>query len=96
MHEPLCRHDHRLKTVGRWRLHQPEPGHFTWLSPLGRKYRTQPPPILDELHEPRRDITDHPPWDNPDDGSPILQRSPPRPDRPPPPAPSDPDEPPPF
>jgi hypothetical protein len=26
---PLCRHDHQLKTVGGWRLHQPTPGHFT-------------------------------------------------------------------
>jgi hypothetical protein len=28
---PLCRHDHRLKGVGRWRLRQPEPGHFHWM-----------------------------------------------------------------
>ncbi len=28
---PLCRHDHQLKTVGRWRLHQPLPGNFTWM-----------------------------------------------------------------
>lgn len=71
---PLCRHDHQLKTVGRWRLRQSEPGHFTWLSPLGRKYRTQPPPILDGLPEPRPrpDTTDHPPWDNPDDDSPSC------------------------
>ncbi|MGH3609912.1 MAG: HNH endonuclease signature motif containing protein [Pseudonocardiaceae bacterium] len=29
---PLCRHDHELKTAGWWRLHQPQPGHFTWIS----------------------------------------------------------------
>lgn len=40
----LCRRDHRLKHIGRWRLHQPAPGHSTWLSPLGRTYRTQPRP----------------------------------------------------
>ncbi|MGB9278787.1 MAG: hypothetical protein WCB57_01670 [Pseudonocardiaceae bacterium] len=28
---PLCRHDHKLKHAGRWRLHQPAPGHFTWM-----------------------------------------------------------------
>jgi len=32
---PLCRHDHQLEIVGRWRLSQPEPGHFTWLRPPG-------------------------------------------------------------
>ncbi|HXT44138.1 MAG TPA: hypothetical protein VN748_08505 [Pseudonocardiaceae bacterium] len=95
---PLCRHDHQLKTVGRWRLRQPQPGHFTWESPLGRQYRTQPPAILDELPEPRprSDTTDHPPWDNPDDDSPILQRPSPEPDPPPPPVPPDSDQPPPF
>ncbi|MGH3575021.1 MAG: HNH endonuclease signature motif containing protein, partial [Pseudonocardiaceae bacterium] len=93
---PLCRHDHRLKHVGRWRLHQPTPGHFTWTSPLGRTYHTQPPPITHDLPEPR------PRPDNPDprplarshDDSPILDRPPPPPD--PPPAPPDPDQPPPF
>jgi hypothetical protein len=25
-----CRHDHRLKHEGGWRLHQPEPGLFRW------------------------------------------------------------------
>jgi hypothetical protein len=25
-----CRHDHRLKHEGGWRLHQPQPGHFHW------------------------------------------------------------------
>ncbi len=27
---PLCRHDHRLKHEGGWRLRQPEPGNFLW------------------------------------------------------------------
>ena len=32
---PACRHDHRLKHVGGWRLSQPEPGYFFWVSPSG-------------------------------------------------------------
>jgi hypothetical protein len=49
---PVCRHDHRLKHEGGWRLEQPEPGHFTWTSPLGRIYRTRPEPILLPLPDP--------------------------------------------
>ncbi len=98
---PLCRHDHRLKHAGQWRLHQPESGHFTWTSPLGRTYRTQPPPIIDDLPDPlpRLDDLDHPPVPTPeDDETPILERPPPQPDfpYPPPSAPPDSDEPPPF
>ncbi len=95
---PLCRHDHQLKTAGRWRLHQPLPGHFTWISPLGRSYHTQPPPIILDLPEPRprpREPDDKPAV-VPDDDTPILERPPPQPDPPPPPIPPDPDEPPPF
>ena len=43
---PLCRHDHLLKTEGHWRLEQPEPGRFVWTSPLKRRYRVEPEPIL--------------------------------------------------
>ena len=32
---PLCRHDHRLKGEGGWRLHQPESGYFVWGKHLG-------------------------------------------------------------
>ncbi len=95
---PLCRHDHRLKHVGRWRLHQPAAGHFTWTSPLGRTYHTQPPPITNELSEPRPrpDHLDCSSYPIPDDDRPIMERPPPQPDPPPPPAPPGPDEPPPF
>jgi hypothetical protein len=95
---PLCRHDHRLKHVGRWQLHQPEPGHFTWTSPLGRTYRTQPPPITDDLPEPRPrpGHPDYPLFTIPDDDQPILDRPSPQPDSPPQTGPPDPDEPPPF
>ncbi|HEY6424275.1 MAG TPA: hypothetical protein VIY28_13700 [Pseudonocardiaceae bacterium] len=95
---PVCRHDHGLKHLGRWRLHQPEPGHFTWISPLGRIYHTQPPPITSDLPEPRPRPShpDHLPIAAFDDDRPILERPPPQPDPPPPVAPPEPDEPPPF
>jgi hypothetical protein len=94
---PLCRHDHRLKHVGRWRLHQSEPGHFTWTSPLGRTYRTQPPPITDDLPEPwPRPVDPDTPFTMPHDDQPILDRPPPQPDPPPPVELPEPDEPPPF
>jgi len=35
---PLRRKSHRAKTHAGWRLTQPEPGTFTWTSPLGRRY----------------------------------------------------------
>ncbi|WP_397428677.1 DUF222 domain-containing protein [Pseudofrankia sp. BMG5.37] len=34
-----CRHHHRLKTEGGWRLGQPRPGVFVWTSVDGRAYR---------------------------------------------------------
>ena len=48
----FCRHDHRLKHQGRWRLTQPEPGHFIWTSRLGRIYPVRPPPIIEPLPDP--------------------------------------------
>ena len=47
-----CRHDHRLKHEGGWRLHQPQPGHFHWTSRLGHHYHRRPPPILEPLPGP--------------------------------------------
>ncbi len=38
----LCRHHHRLKTLGGWKLEQPTPGHFTWTAPTGHHYRVAP------------------------------------------------------
>lgn len=35
---PLDRRAHRAKTAGYWRLAQPEPGVFHWVSPLGYEY----------------------------------------------------------
>ena len=39
---PLCRHHHRVKQAGGWRLTQPEPGVFAWDTPSGRSYITGP------------------------------------------------------
>jgi len=69
-----------------------------WISPLGRTYRTQPPPITNDLPEPRPRpaCPDYPSMAIPDDDRPILERPPPQPDPPPPAEPPNPDEPPPF
>jgi hypothetical protein len=47
-----CRHDHRLKHDGGWRLDQPVPGRFRWTSRLGRTYVVHLPPIIDALPDP--------------------------------------------
>jgi hypothetical protein len=39
---PLCRHHHRCKQAGGWRLEQPEPGVLIWHTPAGRTYATRP------------------------------------------------------
>ncbi|MGQ0848156.1 MAG: DUF222 domain-containing protein [Actinomycetota bacterium] len=41
---PLCRHDHRVKDQGGWKLHQPQPGVYVWTSPLGHTYVVIPEP----------------------------------------------------
>lgn len=40
----LCRHHHRVKETGGWVLTQTRPGHFTWISPMGRVYEIRPEP----------------------------------------------------
>lgn len=37
---PLCRYHHRVKHSQGWRLEQPEPGIFVWVTPSGRTYAT--------------------------------------------------------
>jgi hypothetical protein len=37
--EPLCRHDHRLKHEGGWKV-EPVGNTYQWTSPLGQKYMT--------------------------------------------------------
>lgn len=41
-----CRHDHRLKDEGHWKLTAPQPGLTVWTSPLGRRYESRPPPAI--------------------------------------------------
>ncbi|MGH3713480.1 MAG: DUF222 domain-containing protein [Micromonosporaceae bacterium] len=38
----LCRHHHRAKHRGGYRLRQPQPGVFHWTTPLGHHYRKTP------------------------------------------------------
>jgi Domain of unknown function (DUF222)/HNH endonuclease len=40
----ICRHHHRLKHDGGWRVTQPQPGTLVWTSPGGREYSRQPDP----------------------------------------------------
>jgi hypothetical protein len=39
---PPCRHHHRTKQAPGWKLEQPEPGVFRWITPSGRTYETRP------------------------------------------------------
>jgi hypothetical protein len=39
---PKCRHDHRLKQHPRWNVEQHPDGSFTWTTPSGRAYTTEP------------------------------------------------------
>jgi hypothetical protein len=48
---PGCRRHHPDKERG-WRLTQPEPGRFVWISPLGRTYRTRGEPVRPDLPDP--------------------------------------------
>jgi hypothetical protein len=48
---PACRHHHNLRHRGGWTVHQPQPGHFVWTSPLHRSYHTRGTPITDPDEE---------------------------------------------
>jgi hypothetical protein len=95
-----CRHDHRLKHEGGWRLHQPQPGHFHWTSRLGHSYHRPPPPILEPLPDPLP--PDRPPMglllpvDADWESSEIWTEPPPEPEPEPPPGPEPRDHIPPF
>ncbi len=39
---PKCRHDHQLKQDSRWKVDQHPDGTFTWTTPAGRQYTTEP------------------------------------------------------
>ncbi len=95
-----CRHDHRLKHEGGWQLHQPQPGHFRWTSPLGHTYHRRPPPILEPLPDPiPRDQPPYPlliPAEADWEDSEIWEQPPPEPEPEPPPEPDSSDDIPPF
>ncbi len=58
---PLRRKTHRAKTHGGWRVHQHEPGSFTWVSPLGRRYFVTPAGLTNDYrHAPGADSADNP------------------------------------
>jgi hypothetical protein len=58
---PLCPHHHALKHRAGWRLHQPRPGYFRWISPLGERYSTRGEPIMPPLPAPRTGPVPDPP-----------------------------------
>ncbi|HEU4948040.1 MAG TPA: DUF222 domain-containing protein [Kribbella sp.] len=39
----LCRHHHRLKHEGEWKVQRDDDGSHTWTSPTGRRYRDEAP-----------------------------------------------------
>ena len=41
---PACRHDHRGRHIGGWRVQQTRSGAYLWTSPLGRRYVVRPEP----------------------------------------------------
>jgi hypothetical protein len=96
-----CRHDHRVKHDGGWRLDQPKPGKFRWTSRLGHTYLVHPPPITEALPDPIPRTAQAPPLLAPlDDDLTIWQDGPPERDTGPPPqplpSPDSNDDPPPF
>ncbi|MEO3863638.1 HNH endonuclease signature motif containing protein [Acrocarpospora sp. B8E8] len=47
-----CRHDHRAKHIGGWRIAMPHPGRVVWLSPLGHLYPVRTGQIIDPAIDP--------------------------------------------
>jgi hypothetical protein len=96
---PGCWRHHPDKDRG-WKLTQPEPGLFVWISPLGRTYTTRGEPVRPELPEPEPPPEGADPRDDPDTDHGtrldlrILWRPARNPDPPPPPAPDDQEQPP--
>ena len=60
---PGCRHDHRLKTIGGWRLIKRDDETYVWVSPLGRKHVIRVDPVAPPLPTPLpRDLPPDAPW----------------------------------
>lgn len=70
---PGCTRHHPDKDRG-WSLTQPRPGHFRWLSPLGRVYHTRGEPVRPELPDP----APHPDQDTDTEADQRLRRDDPR------------------
>ena len=49
---PGCRHDHRLKTTGGWRLIKRDDETYAWISPLGRTHVSHVDPVAPPLPDP--------------------------------------------
>ncbi|WP_133805855.1 HNH endonuclease signature motif containing protein, partial [Kribbella caucasensis] len=65
----LCRHHHRLKHEGGWKIHQHPDGTHTWISPTGRRYRENGPPS-----NPASRRAQHPPADPQADSTHLRSR----------------------
>ncbi|HET6752823.1 MAG TPA: HNH endonuclease signature motif containing protein [Jiangellaceae bacterium] len=63
---PFCKSHHIGKHHSRWRVRQPEPGRFEWISPTGHTYTVEPEP-LGPVHDP-------PEPDRAPDGDTVLDR----------------------
>ncbi|MEJ2859824.1 HNH endonuclease signature motif containing protein [Actinomycetospora flava] len=67
----FCRHHHRAKHHGGWRVEQPAPGRFRITTRAGVRYETGPTRIMRPLPAPRPAATARPlPWREQDDGTP--------------------------
>ncbi|HEX6197078.1 MAG TPA: hypothetical protein VFZ37_14285, partial [Jiangellaceae bacterium] len=65
--DPGCRHDHRLQHDGGWIVYRPpgsDPltGPIIWLSPLGHRYESRPPPVMQPYPEPGDHYPGHDTW----------------------------------
>jgi hypothetical protein len=67
-----CRHHHRAKHHGGWRVEQPVPGHFRVTTRAGARYEVRPARVLEPLPTPRPAPTPRP--------LPVHERDPDRPD----------------
>ncbi|WP_261986095.1 HNH endonuclease signature motif containing protein, partial [Microbispora sp. CSR-4] len=57
-----CRHDHRAKHLGGWRVTTAGPHLIIWTSPLGHPYRSPLPKIIQPVPDPQpRTWPDAPP-----------------------------------
>lgn len=71
--ELACRHDHRAKHEGGWRVTRSESGVLVWTSPLGHAYPVELAPIMIPLPDPQpRDWPNTPPDRLPEEPGPTM------------------------